>query len=248
MNLLVDFGNTRLKWALWGGGRRSLGGVFAHADTSLESALSANWSALKRPHDIFVASVVKPDREQELAELVEDHFGREARFVRSPATALGVTSAYRSDPERLGVDRFLALAALHADHPRAQILVSCGTALTLDAIDAKGRHLGGLIAPSPMLMRQSLGKGTAQIGEDHGELVEIAANTADAAWSGCQLAAVALVERFRKTVSSRLGCEVAVIGDGGGLEEWLPLVPDIERGRDLVMRGLALWAEQDGTR
>lgn len=246
MNLLVDFGNTRLKWALWANGRHSLGGVFAHADTSLEAALSANWSALQRPRGIFVASVVKPEREQELAELVDSHFNQEARLVRSPAAGLGVTNAYRDDPGRLGVDRFLALAALHAENPRAQILVSCGTALTLDAIAADGTHLGGLIAPSPMLMRQSLGRGTARVGDDQGKLVEIAANTDDAAWSGCQLAAVALVERFRKTVSSRLGIEAAIVGDGGGLEEWLPLIPDIERGRDLVLRGLALWAEQGG--
>ncbi|MGB0132209.1 type III pantothenate kinase [Dokdonella sp.] len=248
MNLLIDFGNTRLKWALWTNGRHSLGGVFAHADTSLEAALSANWSALQRPRGIFVASVVTRDRERELGELVENHFHEEARFVRSPAAALGVRNAYREDPARLGVDRFLALAALHAENPRAQILVSCGTALTLDAIAADGTHLGGLIAPSPMLMRQSLGRGTAQVGEGQGRLVEIAANTDDAAWSGCQLAAVALVERFRNTVSSQLGVHVAIVGDGGGLDEWLPLMPEIERGRDLVMRGLALWAEQDGVR
>ena len=245
MNMLVDFGNTRLKWAIWASGRRSMGGVFAHADTTLEAALGANWRALKRPQEILVASVVKPEQEQELAELVESHFDQRARFVRSPAEGLGVTNAYRGDPARLGVDRFLALAALHADNPRAQILVSCGTALTLDAISADGTHLGGLIAPSPMLMRQSLGRATAHVGESRGEFVEIAANTVDAAWSGCLLATVALVERFRNTVSSRLGMHVAVVGDGGGLDEWLPLMPDVERGRDLVLRGLALWAEQE---
>lgn len=245
MNLLVDFGNTRLKWAIWAGGKRSMGGVFAHADTSLETALSANWSALQRPQEILVASVVSPEREQELAMLVENLFNQEARFVRSPLAALGVTNAYRTDPARLGVDRFLALAALHADKPRAQMLISCGTALTLDAMAADGTHLGGLIAPSPMLMRQSLGRATAQVGDNQGMLVEIATNTVDAAWSGCLLAAVALVERFRDTVSRQLGTEVAVVGDGGGLDEWLPLMPDVERGRDLVLRGLALWAAEE---
>ena len=245
MNMLVDFGNTRLKWALWGSDRSSMGGVSAHADTSLEAALGANWSALQRPQEILVASVVKPDKEQELAEMVESHFDQQARFVRSPAVGPGITNAYRSDPGRLGVDRFLAMAALHADNPRAQILVSCGTALTLDAIAADGTHLGGLIAPSPMLMRQALGRATAQVGESRGKLVEIAANTVDAAWSGCLLATVALVERFRNTVSAQLGTDVAIVGDGGGLDEWLPLMPDVERGRDLVLRGLALWAEQE---
>ena len=140
------------------------------------------------------------------------------------------------------------MAALHADHPRAQILVSCGTALTLDALTADGRHLGGLIAPSPALMREALGRGTARVGDDQGAIAEIADNTADAAYSGCLLAAVALIERFRAEVRARLGDPVAVVGDGGGLDEWLPLLPDVERGRDLVLRGLALWSERDSGR
>ena len=247
MKLLVDFGNTRLKWALWADGRRSMGGVFAHRETTLEAALSSNWSALPRPRAILVASVVDPAREQELAELIEAHFDTEAEFVRSPASGLGISNAY-AEPARLGVDRFLAMAALHAAQPRAQMMVSCGTALTLDALAADGRHLGGLIAPSPALMRESLGRGTARVGDEPGRLVEIADNTTDAAYSGCLLAAVALIERFRAGFESRVGTPVAVVADGGGVGEWLPLLPEVERGRDLVLRGLVLWSERESGR
>ena len=243
MKLLIDLGNTRLKWALWGDGRRLMGGVFAHVDTSLEAALSNNWTALPKPEAIFVASVVTNTHEQALTDLLESHFDRAVEFVRSPAEALGIRNAY-AEPERLGVDRFLGMATLHNALPRAQILVSCGTALTLDALTSTGRHLGGLIAPSPALMRKALGIATARVGEQVGELVEIADNTADAAWSGCVLSSVALIERFHKQVSQQLGAPVAIVGDGGGLDEWLALMPDVERGRDLVLRGLALWSEQ----
>ena len=242
MKLLIDFGNTRLKWAIWKNGKHNMGGVFAHADTSLEAALSSNWAALSQPEAILVASVVGPEREQELNELIGVHFDCAAEFVRSPAAAIGIRNAY-AEPARLGVDRFLGLAALHASAQRAQILVSCGTALTLDAIDAEGRHLGGLIAPSPALMRAALGTGTARIGEAEGALVDIATSTADAVWSGSVLSAVALIERFQAAVVARIGAPVAVVGDGGGLEEWLHLLPEVERGRDLVLRGLALWSE-----
>lgn len=244
MRLLVDYGNTRLKWALWKDGQRSLGGVFGHAEATLESALAGAWGALPMPRSIHVASVVADAREQALAELVLARFGKSAEFVRSPAHALGIVSAYR-EPERLGVDRFLAMAALHAKAARAQVLVSCGTALTLDALDAQGRHLGGLIAPSPALMRRVLGMATARVGEDAGTLVEMAGNTADAAWSGSILAAVALIERFRAQVERRLVGPVALVADGGGVDEWLAKVSDIERGRDLVLRGLALWAARN---
>jgi type III pantothenate kinase len=224
-----------------------MGGVFAHEGTSLEAALSNNWTALPAPDAIFVASVVDAELEQELAELIKNHFDLEPAYVRSPAEALGVRNAY-AEPERLGVDRFLAMAALHAANPRSQILVSCGTALTLDALSAEGRHLGGLIAPSPGLMRRALGRGTARVGEQNGHLVEIADNTADAAYSGCVLSTVALIERFGTTLRAQLGEDIAIVGDGGGIDEWLPLMPNVERGRDLVLRGLALWAEQESGR
>ena len=243
MNLLVDFGNTRLKWALWADGRRAMGGVFAHGETSLQAALSSNWVALPRPRAILVASVVDENRERELAALIESHFQQHTEFVRSPAEALGIRNAY-SMPERLGVDRFLAMAALHANRPRAQILISCGTALTLDALTAEGQHLGGLIAPSPALMRRSLGRDTARVGEQQGSLVEIASSTADAAYSGCVLSAVGLIGRFHEQVEARIGTPVAMTADGGGVDEWLPLLPAVERGRDLVLQGLALWSDR----
>jgi len=241
--LLIDVGNTRLKWAMWRDGRRAMGGVFAHRETPLDAALSNNWTALPTPSSIHVASVVGPEVEQALTTFIAAHFAQVPQFVRSPAAALGIASAYR-EPARLGVDRFLAMAALHDATPRAQVLASCGTALTLDALDRDGRHLGGLIAPSPTLMRRTLSDATARIGDTRGELVEIAGNTADAVYSGSILAAVALIERFRAQIAARLAAEVALVCDGGGVDEWLGLLADAERGRDLVLRGLALWAER----
>jgi len=242
MNLLIDFGNTRLKWAPWIGGRLAEGGVFAHAEATLPAMLEREWAGLPQPERVLVASVVKPELEQALEGVVASLFARPTQFVRSPVNALGIVNAY-AEHVRLGVDRFLALAALHAKAARGQILVSCGTALTLDALCADGRHLGGLIAPSPQLMREALGRSTARTGGARGMLTEIADNTADAVHSGSVLAAVALVERFRRGVERSLGSPIAMIGDGGGIDELLPLLPDLQRERDLVLRGLALWAE-----
>ncbi|MBN8481056.1 MAG: type III pantothenate kinase [Xanthomonadales bacterium] len=245
MRLLVDFGNTRLKWALWDNDGLHPGDAFAHAGTSIDAGVSAHWRGLPKPRSIHVASVVDEVREHELAQLVQSVFSMPAEFVRSPARALGIVNAYR-EPQRLGVDRFLAMAALHAQAARAQVLIGCGTALTLDALDAEGHHLGGLITASPALTRRALGLATARVGAAAGELVELAANTADAAWSGSILAAVALVERFRACIAGRLGVPVAVVADGGGIDEWLACLDGVERGRDLVLHGLALWAERRG--
>src|SRR5690606_21884701 len=165
MKLLVDFGNTRLKWATGTGGRFVPGGVFAHADLELAETLRADWSAPPRPGAVLVASVAAPAREAELAAFVRERFDLGAEFLVSPRRALGIETMY-AQPERLGIDRFLSLAALHAAQPRAQVLASVGTALTLDALDAGGRHVGGLIAPSPALARHAIATGTARVGDD----------------------------------------------------------------------------------
>ena len=115
MKLLVDVGNTRLKWASIGAdGQLRPGGVFAHADGSLVAELRREWGGLARVQSAWVASVVASVREQELAAFVRERFGLGVQFVRSPAAALGVRNAY-AEPERLGVDRFLALAAEYQD-------------------------------------------------------------------------------------------------------------------------------------
>ncbi|MGA8278435.1 MAG: type III pantothenate kinase [Rhodanobacteraceae bacterium] len=242
MKLLVDLGNSRLKWATVDHQRFAPGGVFAHAGIPLAEALGSNWSALPRPDAIFVASVITSEREADLAEFARERFGVVPEFLRSQRSALGIRNAYTT-AQRLGIDRFMALAALHAETPRAQILVSVGTALTLDAIDANGCHLGGLITASPTLARDAVTGATARVIEAPGRLCEFADNTADALHSGSLLAAVALIERFQRVSVQRLCTEVATILTGGGGEELASLVPRAERRHDLVLRGLALWAE-----
>jgi len=100
-----------------------------------------------------------------------------------------------------------------------------GTALTLDALAADGRHLGGLIAPGPRLMQQSLLGATAQVRPAQaGTIVEAADNTADAVASGCWLAAAALIERFAARMAPALGGAPALRLGGGDAEALLPLL------------------------
>ncbi|MGA9420765.1 MAG: type III pantothenate kinase [Rhodanobacteraceae bacterium] len=241
MKLLVDLGNSRLKWATLDHRRFAPGGVFAHAGIPLAEVLGTNWAALPKPDAILVASVITPEREADLSHFARERFGVVPEFLSSQRAALGIRNAYAT-AQRLGVDRFMALAALHAEVPRAQILVSVGTALTLDAIDARGCHLGGLITASPTLVREAVTAATARVVEAPGRLCEFADNTADALYSGSLLAAVALIEHFRRTSAKRLGAEAATILTGGGGEELQSLLPHAERRHDLVLRGLALWA------
>ena len=242
MKLLVDFGNTRLKWARLSEQRLQVGGVFAHAGAALTTELRREWIEFARVDAVLVASVVSLEREAELDAFVRERFGLHAQFLRSPAAALGVRNAY-VHPERLGIDRFLAMAAAHAQRPSARVLVSVGTGMTLDALAADGLHHGGLIVASPRLMREALLAGTARVGVSEGQYDEMPGNTADAVLSGSLYAAAGAIERFCATAARRLGTAPVLLLTGGGSEELAPHVGAAERAHDLVLRGLALWAQ-----
>ena len=240
--LLLDLGNTRLKWALRDGdGWRANGAVAWNENVA--DALAEAWSSLPQPAAVFGASVVDAPREARVAASVAAAFGHEPRWLRTPAEACGVRNAY-AEPQKLGVDRFLAMVAARADGLAPCVLAGVGTALTLDALAADGRHLGGLIAPGPRLMQQSLLGATAQVRPAQaGTIVEAADNTADAVASGCWLAAAALIERFAARMAPALGGAPALRLGGGDAEALLPLLAaSAQLAHDSVLHGLAVWA------
>ena len=204
MKLLIDMGNSRLKWATWDGVALQPGGAIDNDQASVE-ALSAVWNKLPALDSAWVASVAPPALDARVAESLQSARGLSAVFVHSVAAACGVRSAYEH-PRRLGVDRFLAMIAVHASGGGPSVVAGCGTALTLDAVDAHGNHLGGLIAPSPALMQAALRGATARLGEPAAvNVVEMAGDTAEAIESGTRLAAVALVERFAAVAGGKMG-------------------------------------------
>jgi type III pantothenate kinase len=242
MRLLLDLGNTRLKWALESEGRWHAQGAAAWSDDP--ALLASTWRALPVPSAVFGASVVDPAREQAVAAQVRTLFGLGVTWLRTPAGACGVRNAY-PEPARLGVDRFLAMVAARAAGAGDCVLVGVGTALTLDALAADGQHLGGLIAPGPRLMQQALLGATAQVRpRGDGVLVDVADNTSDAVVSGCWQAAAALVERFVARMAPRLGGSPVVRLDGGDADALVPLLElrasMVEHG---VLHGLAVWVQ-----
>jgi type III pantothenate kinase len=244
MRLLLDMGNTRLKWALQEGATE----LFAHGALAwrpnIGDELAQAWTDLPRPGQVVGASVVDGAREREVAEAAQQVFGCATHWLRTPASACGVRNAY-AEPQRLGVDRFLAMVAAHAAHRGPCVLASAGTALALDAMAPDGRHLGGLIAPGVRLMQQSLLDATALVRPQcAGDILDLADNTADAVASGCWQAAAALIERFHARVLPRFGGAAVLILDGGDAEQLAPLLSmPAELGEHSVLRGLALWAQ-----
>ncbi|RDJ00511.1 type III pantothenate kinase [Dyella solisilvae] len=243
MRLLLDLGNTRLKWALRDSdGWHAQGAVGWNEDVAL--SLHEAWRGFDAPRDVFGASVVDGAREAQVAAVVAACFSRTLEWLRTPSMACGVINAY-PEPARLGVDRFLAMVAAHAEGLAPCVLAGAGTALTLDALTAEGRHLGGLIAPGPQLMQQALLGATARVLVDRpGEVLEVADNTPDAVASGCWQAAAALIERFVAHMSPELGGAPQLVLGGGDAEALQPLLSmPTTLSPDSVLRGLAVWSD-----
>lgn len=242
MRLLLDLGNTRLKWSACDDTGELAHGAVAWSEPVADT-LREVWRALPPADAVLGASVVDEAREALVAAQAIAVLSREVHWVRSSAVACGVRSGY-SEPERLGVDRFLAMVAAHAEGYAPCVLVGVGTALTLDALAGDGTHLGGVIAPGPQLMQQSLLGATARVRpEQAGVVTTLADNTADAVVSGCWGACAALVERFTAQVAPQLGGAPLLLFGGGDAASLRSLVErPSELFADGVLRGLDVWS------
>lgn len=242
MDLLIDLGNTSLKWATWGsGGGTAMRSLCHHGGLPLD--LHAAWESLPAPERILVGNVAGDALGAELIRACQAHWGIAPRFARTRAECCGVRVAY-AEPERLGVDRWLALLAAHRDCASTALIVDAGTAVTYDALLADGRHLGGLILPGMRLMREAVLTRTQippVVPEESPE--PWARDTATAVANGAIQAPAALTERLWDRLRDQADAEPELILTGGDGERLLAalyrparLVPD------LVLRGLALLA------
>lgn len=246
--LLVDIGNSRIKWAWLKDG---------HLGKS-QAAEYSGWRAgdfarrvigSRRDIERILVSSVAADR-------VTDALAAGARLVRAPEPervttrrrAGGVTIGY-IDPWRLGVDRLLAMIAAHRRFARRPVCaVAVGTALTLDLVGADGRHWGGAIIPAPPLMVASLLDGTSGIrrrvqgGASGRGPALFGRSTRAAVEQGARFAAAAAVDRAVSEAKALVGRTPALVLTGGGAPGLRPLIrsPSLIVP-DLVLEGLAVW-------
>jgi type III pantothenate kinase len=250
--LLIDVGNTRIKWARLEGA--DLGR--AHA------AVHAHWGAghyarrlfgPRLPGRILVSSVAGPRVRAALTQAA-----RAARvpigFVAVPARGAGIRVGY-AEAWRLGVDRFCGMLAAHRLFPGLPVCVAgVGTALTVDLVARSGRHFGGAIIPGPALMVQSLLSGTSGIrrrarGGRRSNRGPFGRSTRDAIEAGAHFAAAALIDRAVDEGIVLVGRPPLVVLTGGGADGVRPLLRSPAVGvPDLVLRGLAVLAAQPPAR
>ncbi len=236
---LFDLGNTRLKCApLDDDGRLGQVHAIAHDGTRFEDDLAAVLPS--RFADACVASVAPTGLRVALFDALVQRCGRIS--LACTQRRFGDVSIAYAQPARLGVDRFLALLGARAQGAGAALVVGVGTALTVDWLDADGRHRGGRIAPSPRLMREALHARAAHLPVAGGRYAEFADDTDDALESGCTGAALALVERSLQMAQAQAGATPRLLLHGGGSQALHARLPHAIDASALVLEGLARWA------
>lgn len=243
--LIVDIGNTRLKWRCVEQGEWATGGAFA-TDDAIKAGFDAEWSNLPAPEAVYVSNVAGAGIAATLEAWVASHWRVPVHFARSEALAFGVANGYEQ-PERLGVDRWVALIAARHHYRLPVCVVDVGTALTVDVLDREGRHLGGLIAPGPALMKRALSLETRGVRAVSGEAADwLGRNTADGVEIGTLRACAGLVETVWRDGAKWLGRAPSVVVSGGAGEAIARLLTMPYRlDSDLVLRGLLILADGD---
>jgi len=238
---LFDLGNSRLKYVrLAGDGAVAMQAVEEIAHDGAGFAGEA-FAALPPAFDMaFVASVAGPTLTAALLDALSSRCPL-VSLARTQSRCDGVRIGY-AQPQRLGVDRFLALLAAHARAAQPWLVVGVGTALTIDLLDAGGRHHGGRIAPSPTLMREALHQRAPHLPATGGAYAEFADDTLQALASGCEGAALSLIARSRDLAIDRVGTPPRLLLHGGGAKALLSRLEDFEHAPSLVLEGLARWA------
>ena len=236
--LAIDAGNTRIKWGIHDGRDWRANGA---VDTANANTLAASLTAAPAAQCAIASNVAGADVQGAIADACA-RAGLQVTFIRGEASRLGVTSGYR-DPSQLGADRWVALVAAHAARPGHKLVINAGTAVTIDALTANGKVLGGVIVPGPALMRASLDRGTAALRESPGQVRDFPASTPDAIATGTAIACAGAADRMARAMTAHGTPPGLIILSGGAARELAPAL-DLphEIHENLVLDGLQLIA------
>ena len=218
--LALDVGNTRLKWAQYeapavGAKLLAQGAVFLE---NIDKLAEDDWSALAPPARILGCIVASDAIKRRVVEQME-LWDAAPNWVVSSRQEAGLSNGY-DYPARLGADRWVAMIGAHhrllaRGVRKPCVVVMVGTAVTVEAIDASGKFLGGIILPGHGIMLRALESGTAGLHVPTGDVRDFPTNTSDALTSGGTFAIAGAVQRMVDNVTRHCGEAPECIMTGG---------------------------------
>jgi type III pantothenate kinase len=244
VNLLIDLGNSRLKWAQYGVDLWRTGAAPLDSEKNIEALFDKAWGKISTPQRVIVCSVSSPERLKALEQWTQALWSVTAHIVRPQAEQLGIKNLYRR-PEQLGADRWAALVGARGLTDSAACVVDAGTAVTVEALSVKDEFLGGAIFPGLRLLRDSLARGTQAIPAVTGNATDcLGRSTEDGVAAGTLFGLAGAVERLIEEYRRSLGEPVEIFLTGGDapalaahMRVKMTPVPD------LVLKGLARIAD-----
>lgn len=249
--LLFDVGNTRLKWGLLDKGCIHRTGSATHSNIH-ESGFSALMTRLPRDVDkVFASNVAGASFATRLSGVIGIHCHCDIRFVHCQKMAFGLTNAYKQ-PRRMGVDRWVAMIGARSEFSGNLCVVDAGTAVTIDAIDKNGNHLGGQIIPGLALMSNALRSKAHDISPvmrtpraSPAGMGAFANSTDGAMLSGAVNAICGAIDRAERVLRSE-GYRSKIVLTGGDASRILKQLGDNVLHRpNLVLQGLAFMVQSD---
>jgi len=242
--LAIDVGNTRLKWAQYDApvvGARLLahGAVFLE---NIDRLAEGDWRDIPEPTAILGCIVAGDAVKRRLAEQME-HWDVLPRWVVSSPQEAGLTNGY-DHPARLGADRWVAMIGAHhrllaRGVRKPCLVVMVGTAVTVEALDASGKFLGGIILPGHGIMLRALESGTAGLHVPTGEVCDFPTNTSDALTSGGTFAIAGAVQRMADNIARHCGeAPVCIMTGGAGWKMAPSMSVQAELVENLIFDGL----------
>ena len=233
-NLLIDAGNSAVKWALVEASAWLRQGVQENARVD---RLHLSFADLPSPTRIVAANVAG-EKMEKLLRTACALWSCQIEFITAQAEQCGVRNLYQQ-PAQLGSDRWAALIAAWQLEHSGCLVVNCGTATTLDTLSDQGEFLGGLILPGTHMMRRSLAAGAASLGTAmaNGSWEQFPRNTADALFSGAIQATVGAIHLQFDALAGQ-GARRCLLS-GGAADSVQPYLNiPVLRVENLVLKGL----------
>jgi type III pantothenate kinase len=247
MKLLIDAGNSRLKWAKLSTQCTFASEAIPHTGNTI--VLLENLLLTHRPQQLVIVHVLGQIFEQQIQKLTTA-FSISLLIVHSHSSAYGIRTQYQ-DASKLGADRFVAMLAAYQLYQQACIVIDCGTAITIDAVNHLGIHIGGIIFPGLQLCQnslinkaQNLQASTSYQQNDQDGMSIFATQTAQGIHSGCYYGLSAMIDgicnKMEQTLQQRVN-RILCGGDATHIYMELQSRPYVLKP-DLVMSGLQLIA------